>query len=474
MTAISRERGLDNKRMAWTEDTAEGYAPIVGLLAWLFTWAVTVLMAAVVLPALSSMHGWAVFSDFSSMLLKSSDAAYQGLGHIYTGRGEILVALPGFEELMTGIWRLLETFHVFASVTFAHVDGHTGMPGFVGIGSQIVIVVAYGLGTSAIVPLDGLARDLGLGQCARLAFNLFACLALAWTVALWGHPDDAMAVGLMTWALREALRGRSRRAAWLLGAGLAVQPLVVLGAFVVAAYARPRGLKGWWSFAWRVSAVPVLSLVVPLAVEPSLTIRHVIGQPVEWGSALLDNHPTPWSSLTLHQQVLHLAYGRVAHIAYGSESRLLAVALAACIAIWLLHRHEQHPGELAPWLLAIAFSGRIAFESVVIPYYLFAPLVFALLGIAQWRPRWLALGVPLAAAVAYGSYERSLGEWGYFAAMVVGLALLCALSAPRMERGVTTHRDFGLPELQASEGPEDMTGVSALPSGTETVCSAHA
>lgn len=435
----------------------------VGIFAWLFTWSATVMMAAVVLPSLSSAPGWSVFGDFSAMLLKSTDAAYQGIGHIYAGRGGILVAFPGFEELMTGIWHLLEAFHVFAAVRFAHISGNISMPGFLGIGSEIVIAVAYGLGTSAIVPLARLARDLELGKYARLAFTLLASVALAWTVALWGHPDDAMAVGLMAWALRDALRGRKMRAAWLLGAGLAMQPMVVLGAFVVAACARPASFKGWLSFAWRAAAIPAMSLVVPLAVEPSLTIHHVIGQPVEWGSALLDNHPTPWSALTLHERTLRLAYERSAHIAYGSESRLLAVALAACLAIWLLRRRERDSGKLAPWLLAIAFSGRIAFEAVVIPYYLFAPLVFGLLGIAQWRPRWLVLGVPLAAGVAYASYERSLGEWGYFVVLVVGLALLCALSVPRLKRGLMTQQHPTLPAVETSQASMGLTSVSVLP-----------
>ena len=42
---------------------------------------------------------------------------------------------------------------------------------------------------------------------------------------IWGHPEDAVAVGFALYALVFALDGRWTGAGWLFGAALATQPL---------------------------------------------------------------------------------------------------------------------------------------------------------------------------------------------------------------------------------------------------------
>lgn len=457
MTAAGHADGAPHHRLL----LARVRARLVAILAWGAAALAAVLFSAWLAPHTYHTSGWAVFGDLFLILVKSSDAASQGIGHIYAGRGGIEVTLPGFPEVMTGLWRVLEAFGLYATVSFGRSARHLASPGLVGLGSHLSIVVAYCLGTWAILPLDSLARHLGLRSGRHVAFTAGAAAVLVWTVAWWGHPDDALAVGLLAGSLGAALRGRQARAAWWLGAALAVQPMVVLGVPVVMACAGLGGYREWRSFASRAAMLPVLSLAVPLLDTPSVTLRHVLGQPVQWGSAVPMNHATPWHVLVLHQSAKLLAFHRVLHQGDGSTPRLLAVAMAAGIGWWLARQGVARRGQLAPWLLAVAFSGRIAFETVVVPYYLLAPLLFGLLAAALCGTRRFALAVPVVGALVYLSYSHSLGEWGYYGVLLAGLAVLCACGYPA--RGHEERRG----DPTATVGDLDKSGsrsdVEALP-----------
>src|SRR5579872_6747306 len=83
------------------------------------------------------------------------------------------------------------------------------------------------LASVAFFAFDALAVRLGAGRRRRWLLAAVE-VVVAWPVlALWGHPEDLLALGLAVYALLDARR-RPGRAGWLLGAALAVQPLTVV------------------------------------------------------------------------------------------------------------------------------------------------------------------------------------------------------------------------------------------------------
>ena len=93
----------------------------------------------------------------------------------------------------------------------------------------------------ALFAADAIAEHLGAAWPKR------AVLAAAGAVALWGvtvrfgHPEDAVAVGLFLYGILALARSRAGRSAWLIGAAVAVQPLVLLALPVLLAVVPSRG-----------------------------------------------------------------------------------------------------------------------------------------------------------------------------------------------------------------------------------------
>jgi hypothetical protein len=124
-------------------------------------------------------------------------------------------------------------------------------------------------------------------------------LAIAEAVALWsvsvrwGHPEDAVSVGLFLYAILALARSRRRRAAWLAGAAIAIQPLVLLAVPVVAMTIPLRRVPG---FLIRAAAPAAVALAAAAAANWNATYAAVTSQP----NSPTINHPTPWESLAPH------------------------------------------------------------------------------------------------------------------------------------------------------------------------------
>ena len=400
------------------------------LIAWACATAVAVVFSALVAPHIYHVRGWWIFGDLSTMLRLSAVAASGGLAHIYgVALPAPLVAFPGFEEILAVVLKVLHPFGLVFSVGSVLVRGQFVSLGKTSLADHLIIVVAFALGTSAIIPADALARDLGAKGAIRGAFLVITGLTLVWAVALWGHPDDALAVGLLAAALRSAIHGRWRASAWLLGGAFAVQPMVILGAFIVLGTTALPATR-WSRFICRVAIIPVLALAVPLIGSPRTTLHHVVEQPVQWGSAVATNHVTPWHVLALHQVTKVFPSGLVFHEGSGGDVRLLAVVLAVALGVWVARRDRSVRLESAVWALGLAFTGRILFEAVVVPYYLLAPVLFAMVAIALRHQRWLPAGGALSVVVVWAASSHGLGEWGYLATVGGGLLVLCAMGWP--------------------------------------------
>ena len=246
-------------------------------------------------------------------------------------------------------------------------------------------------------------------------------LATAGAVALWGvtlrfgHPEDAVAVGLFLYGLLALARSRAGmrtgraetrtgraetrtgraetrtgRAAWLIGAAVAVQPLVLLALPLVLVVIERRRCAASWP-GWLLPGALVVGITA--AANWHATVRAVTSQP----NSPTVNHPTPWTALSAH-----LGGGMVA----AGPARALAV-LAACGCAVAARRRwgtAVQGGEWSPetfarllWWVAVALALRSLFEPVMVAYYVWPALAVALIPASRSWPRLAGAAVAAAA-----------------------------------------------------------------------------
>jgi len=272
----------------------------------------------------------------------------------------------------------------------------------------------------ALFAADALAERLAVSR-ARRAFLTAAGATLLWSVSVeWGHPEDAVALGLALYAILALSDARPARSAWLTGLAIAVQPLVILMVPVVLATLEARKLAG---FLARAAAPAAVVLGAAAAANWSATYHAVTSQP-NWP---LVDHPTPWTPLAPH-----LAGGAIA----GGPLRVVAILLACGCGLILRRRLNaaQRPVRWAHgtlrellWWAALALALRSVFETVMVAYYLWPALAVALIAAARsWRR--LILSSCFAVAVSLGAQSSWRSPWGWWSLMVAGLALTLFLA----------------------------------------------
>jgi len=368
----------------------------------------------------AELHRSQSFYDFVWTVLDARTMLWSGgITHLYHGNGSILVALPGFPIVLAALIKVLTLVGVAApSVGLAR--GHGGeFANYLAGGSWYVIYpFATAAGLSALFPLDALARRCGITGLRRWTLTIALGAGFWWMAVLWGHPEDGLAVAFLAWVALRALDGRWTSAGWLLGLGIAIQPLVLLGAPVIFMMA---GVRRWPRLAVR-SAIPgLLAVAIPLFGDPSDTLRQVLKQPTY--NLNPSARVTPWVGVVPHPGV---------GVVDAGWPRVVAVLLA-CLVGFLAVRWWGRSGVLTPpvlvWTLGILLSLRCVFESVVFGYYLVPPVAFLLLA-AFGRGR-LRAGVALVLGLGLAFVSRPhFGEWAFWGLMMLGLAALAALGFP--------------------------------------------
>jgi hypothetical protein len=297
------------------------------------------------------------------------------------------------------------------------------------------------LSAVALFAADALAERLGATRPKRLLLAAGSAVAL-WNVSVrWGHPEDAVAVGLFLYAVLALSRARATRAAWLAGAAAAVQPLVLLALPIVLAVLAPRR---WPGFLLRAATPGVVLLGAAALANWSPAIDAVTRQP----NSVVVNHPTPWTSLAPH-----LGDGMVAAGPYRSLAILVAVACALLAGRrWRAARRPRMQREPVPWSpdalaevlwwVAATLALRSVFEPVMDAYYVWPVLAVALIPAARTWPCLVATSV-LTSSLTFASQAAWRSPWGWWGPMVAGLALtlfaargpLRRRPAPRLRRG---------------------------------------
>ncbi len=150
-------------------------------------------------------------------------------------------------------------------------------------------------------------------------------MAALWPViALWGHPEDALALGMAVYVLLMLLDERWTAAGWLLGGALVTQLVVVM---LVPVFI---GLVGWRRGAAvvaRAAVLPGFLLVAVLVPDFHSASWVLINQP----SDPTPNHVTPWFALApklRHGPLVSGGPGRLLNGALGRGGGIPGPSLA--------------------------------------------------------------------------------------------------------------------------------------------------
>ncbi|HVT41753.1 MAG TPA: hypothetical protein VHD39_02130, partial [Acidimicrobiales bacterium] len=204
--------------------------------------------------------------------------------------------------------------------------------------------------------------------------------------------------------------GGVRRAAWLLGIGIAFQPLALLAVVPILARLSWRTAAGQ---VWRLALPSAAVLVPPMLAEPHRTLFVIVKQPFE---------PAYISLTPLKGLANHLGPG----LDGGGYTRLAAILISATLALAVCRRRPGLHVILA--MTAVAFFFRILLETEMNWYYLWpVPALCLLLAL---RRSWLRFGscaVALVASIALGDHRvHHIALWW---PALMGTAVVMLLSA---------------------------------------------
>ena len=360
---------------------------------------------------------WAVPDDLWATLVAAQRLLHLDLAGLYTAPTN-LVSFPGAAVILVPVAALMD---------LAGIPIQAGRQGAHPAGWLLAGPLETILSALVLFAADALAQRMGVNLLKRFLLAAASAIAL-WNVSVrWGHPEDAVAIGLLLYAVLAVSNERPNRAAWLAGCAVAVQPLALL-AFPLLAIAavEPKRLPG---FVVRAAIPSTALLAAAAAANWTATVHAVTNQP----NAPTVDHPTPWIYLT--QLAPHMSDGSVA----AGPARALAVLVACgCAAItWRRWRTARlagmwRPDDLAAllWWVAVTLALRTVFEPVMVSYYVWPPLAVALVAASR---DWLRL-LPAAATATVLTFLSQVSwrnPWVWWTPIVVVLALTLVSAKPR-------------------------------------------
>ncbi len=389
-------------------------------------------------PLYYGKTAWGLPDDLWGTLIAAQRLLHLNLAALYTTPTQ-LVSLPGTAIILIPVVAVMDLAGIAVPAPGVAMGHHPAS--WLVAGPYQVLVSAV-----VLVAADALAERLGATQPKRFVLAVAEATALWGVTVRWGHPEDAVATGLLLYAIMALADAKPGRSAWLAGAAVAVQPLVVLALPVLLAAV---ALKRWPGFLARTAAPSVVLLAIAAAANWTATVHAVTNQP---NSPTID-HPTPWIYLAPH-----LVGGQVA----AGPARILAIVVACGCGLVAARRWrparlaaESHPAppgaepaaqsQPAPpgaepgmpwrpemlqdvlWWTAIALALRSAFEPVMVAYYLWPPLAVALIAASRDWARLLPVGV-VAIVLTFFSQVQWHNPWAWWVPMItlLGLALFFA------------------------------------------------
>ena len=411
---------------------------------------------------------WALPYDLWGTLIATTRLAHGNIGGLYaqpTG----LISLPGAAVILLPCAAVISALGLSLAI-----------PGPANLHPEVWLFAGpYQMALSCITLFvaDALAERLGVPRWRRGLLTV-ASVGILWSVsARWGHPEDAVAVGLLLYAVLAQSQARIALAGWLAGAAVCVQPLVLLALPVLLAVLPWRRMV---PFLIRAAAPSVVLLGAAAVANWQDTYNSVTSQP----DSPVINHPTIWTSLAPQLANQNVAAGPFR----------LATILLACICAVIVRRQWRArlddaatpPSERAKrafghalagpnaqsarygggrwevemlssvlWWAALTLALRSFFEPVMVSYYPWPPMAVALIPAAAlgWK-RLLASGL-LAGGLTAAAQGPSHATWIWWAPLVAGLIVLLAVARPRSAANPRqpVNRAIDPDTDQASSGP---------------------
>ncbi len=335
-----------------------------------------------------------------------------------------LVTLPGFHLLLTPFVMLSSKLGLSETA-----------PGFLPVAKPhawlLIGPVTLGCSAMALFAFDALARSIGTSRGRRKLLALAEAAALWQALAIWGHPEDIVALGLVVFGLDQVLKRHWTAAGWLLGAAIGMQLYVIL---LVPLFIGVVGLRRVPALLARAAVIPGFLFVAVAVPNPHATFHALFDQP----NYPKVDFPTPWMLLAPK-----LEHGAVA----AGPGRLVALAVAIGIGV-LASRRRENPLWVV-WLGTAALAARCVFESVMDPYYLVPVMAFALfVSVNLSWIRWIVTYGSIAGLTVL-TYQRP-GMWIYWLEMTSVVAVLLTASWPSLR---PTPSDESAAEADASQAP---------------------
>ena len=389
-------------------------------------------------PVVLHLSGWIMPHDLWATFSISALVAHGHVSSIYTQHS--FVTFPGIAFVLAPISALAHALHLGTegivltkSAGFQFVD-------FIHPSAWVILgPLTLLMSMTPLFACDALAERLGVNVARRWLLVAAEAVAL-WNVSvLYGHPEDAIALGLALYALIFVMDKRWNGAGWLFGAALALQPLVLLMLPVLLAAV---GTRRWRGFLIRSATPAIVVLAGPLVTNFHATWTTLTEEP---NFPLID-HQTPWTALAPR---LHEVGGL--YLVAGGPGRVVAL-LVACAVGWWARRVRDRPDALV-WAVALALAVRCLTESVMDPYYLWPAIAAALVvssTVAPWR---FAATVAASTFITFSSVSQwHLGWAAWWTLNVGGLVLILISAAPLHE--VETSPDAPTPVRTRARTPQ--------------------
>ena len=346
---------------------------------------------------------WRTPGDFWDTYLSSVNLVHGHISQIYSP-ATILVAFPGITFALAPV----------AAFTSA-VHWPLGPPqtpfwatkAWLVAGPWMII-----LSSIVVFGADRFAERWGWSTLKRSVLAIGETLILVNVTVWWGHPEDAIAVGLVLYAALAAEDERWRRLALLLGLAVAMQPLALLAAAPLLARLAWRQIGRL--LPWLVGPTLVV-LGGPLVAEPRAVWRVLFNQP----NYPLLNHVTPWTSTATKLSAESVAAG---------PWRLVAVVIAMALGAAVCRRRQSL--DLALWVVAASFVVRLCFETVIANYYIWPALAVGMLvaGRRGW-PRFVGF-VVFSMLESLFQQVHMAGVWPWWSLTVVPMVAALVIVFP--------------------------------------------
>jgi hypothetical protein len=346
---------------------------------------------------------WALPGDLWGTVRAAHWIGWGGFSFVYSSQTG-LVTLPGFDLLLTPVVMLSSALHLSESA-----------PGFLPVPKPtawlLVGPVTMACSAIALFAFDSLARHLAIGIGRRRMLALAEAAALWGAVAMWGHPEDVVALGLAVFAMVQLLKGHWAAAGWLLGAAIGAQLYIIV---LVPLFLGVVGLRRASLLLARTAVIPGFLFFAVAIPNPRATFHALFDQP----NFPTVDHATPWVYLAPK-----LGHGAVA----AGPGRIIGLVVACGVGV--LAARVRKDERWIIWLAATALAARCVFESVIDPYYVLPVVAVGLVAAASldWR-RLLLVCIP-AAAVTDITYLRT-GAWIYWLEMTGPILAILAMGLP--------------------------------------------